>query len=55
MDSTVETKLETLVSSDEEKQEVDQYQESTAQVPEQQNLLEVSRRRHLQLAACCAC
>jgi len=55
MDNHVEIKSEILVNSDEEKQDVGQYQEDIPQVPEQQNLLEVSRRRRLQVATCCAC
>ena len=55
MDNTIKTKSETVASSDEEKQEVDQSQEDIPQAPEQQNLLEASRRRRLQVAAGSAC
>lgn len=55
MDNTIKTKSETITSSDEEKQEVGQGQEVTPQEPEQQNLLEVSHRRCLQVAAGSAC
>jgi len=42
MDSkTIEANLETIHNSDEEKQQVDQGPEEGAQLPEQQNLLEV--------------
>jgi hypothetical protein len=43
--STIETKSDFVVNSDEEKHEVGQGQEGNPQVPEQQNLLEVSCRR----------
>jgi hypothetical protein len=55
MDNTIKTKSETVASSDEEKQEVDHGQEGIPQAPEQQNLLEASRRRRLQAAAGSAC
>ena len=45
MDNTMEAKSETVVSSDEEKQQVDQGPEDSPRVPEHQNLLEVIRRR----------
>jgi hypothetical protein len=50
MGNNTETKSETFVSSDEEKQEVGQGEEGILQAPDQQNLLEVSCRRRYQVA-----